>query len=95
MKNLQTYITLVLAVFFMQAIIGQEKIDYWEYQKEILIKKEKALLAMELSKIDKRISENEISVEDVQKLKVEVENLLELLLLQYHPIVWIYLLITF
>ena len=41
MKNFKTYIILIVVALGMQTMTAQEKIDYWEFQKEMAIKKEK------------------------------------------------------
>ena len=44
MKNFKTYIILIVVALGMQTMTAQEKIDYWEFQKEMAIKKEKEFL---------------------------------------------------
>ncbi|GAA4274137.1 hypothetical protein U6A24_00635 [Aquimarina gracilis] len=76
MKTLLTIATLLAMALFVQFVNAQEdlnndKIEKLKAQKEVLITAEKEALKKEVEAINQRLDNNEITIEEAQKLKEE------------------------
>ncbi|MCK8522249.1 hypothetical protein M0D21_11755 [Aquimarina sp. D1M17] len=80
MKTLITIVTFVAMAFFVQILSAQEaneegKIAKLKAEKERVIETEKEALKQEVEAINERLANNEITIEEAQKLKEEAAKL--------------------